>query len=231
MLLEVCANSFQSAKNAQDAGAHRIELCENLEIGGVTPSQSLLKQVSEELNIPAFILIRPRGGDFVYSKNEFEVMKSNISLCKQLGFHGIVSGVLNTDLTIDIERTAELIALSKPLQFTFHRAFDELINPEESLEQLVNIGANRILTSGQEDTASEGIHLINTLNHLAKNRIIIMAGSGINADNALRFKSIGLKEIHGSASIQLTANNSDSLKPKTVSDVSKIKAILNAVSN
>jgi copper homeostasis protein len=231
MLLEVCANSFQSAKNAQDAGAHRIELCENLEIGGVTPSQSLLKQVSEELNIPAFILIRPRGGDFVYSKNEFEVMKSNISLCKQLGFHGIVSGVLNTDLTIDIERTAELIALSKPLQFTFHRAFDELINPEESLEQLVNIGANRILTSGQEDTASEGIHLINTLNHLAKIRIIIMAGSGINADNALRFKSIGLKEIHGSASIQLTANNSDSLKPKTVSDVSKIKAILNAVSN
>ena len=230
MLLEVCANSFQSAKNAQDAGAHRIELCENLEIGGVTPSQSLLKQVSEELNIPAFVLIRPRGGDFEYSKDEFEVMKSNILLCKQLGFHGIVSGVLNTDLTIDIERTAELIALSKPLEFTFHRAFDELINPEESLEQLVNIGANRILTSGQEDTAAEGIHLINTLNHLAKKRIIIMAGSGINADNALRFKSIGLKEIHGSASVLLSTNNSDSNSPKTVSDISKIRAILNAVS-
>jgi len=230
MLLAVCANSFQSAKNAQDAGAHRIELCENLEIGGVTPSQSLLKQVSEELNIPAFVLIRPRGGDFEYSKDEFEVMKSNILLCKQLGFHGIVSGVLNTDLTIDIERTAELIALSKPLEFTFHRAFDELINPEESLEKLINIGANRILTSGQEDTAAEGIHLINTLNHLAKNRIIIMAGSGINADNALRFKSIGLKEIHGSASVLLSTNNSDSNSPKTVSDVSKIRAILNAVS-
>lgn len=231
MLLEVCANSFQSAKNAQDAGAHRIELCENLEIGGVTPSQSLLKQVSEELNIPAFILIRPRGGDFVYSKDEFEIMKSDILLCKQLGYHGIVSGVLNTDLTIDIERTAELIALSKPLQFTFHRAFDELINPEKSLEQLVNIGANRILTSGQEDTAAEGIHLINTLNHLAQNRIIIMAGSGINAYNALRFKSIGLKEIHGSASVLLSTNNSDSNSPKTVSDVSKIRAILNAVSS
>jgi len=230
MLLEVCANSFQSAKNAQDAGAHRIELCENLEIGGVTPSQSLLKQVSEELNIPAFVLIRPRGGDFVYSKDEFETMKSDILICKQLGFHGIVSGVLNTDLTIDIERTAELIALSKPLEFTFHRAFDELINPEESLEQLVNIGANRILTSGQEDTAAEGIHLINTLNHLAKKRIIIMAGSGINADNALRFKSIGLKEIHGSASVLLSTNNSDSNSPKTVSDISKIRAILNAVS-
>ena len=230
MLLEVCANSFQSAKNAQDAGAHRIELCENLEIGGVTPSQSLLKQVSEELDIPAFILIRPRGGDFVYSKDEFEIMKSDILLCKQLGFHGIVSGVLNTDLTIDIERTAELIALSKPLEFTFHRAFDQLINPEESLEQLVNIGANRILTSGQEDTAAEGIHLINTLNHLAKNRIIIMAGSGINADNALRFKFIGLKEIHGSASVLLSTNNSDSISPKTVSDVSKISAILNALS-
>ena len=230
MLLAVCANSFQSAKNAQDAGAHRIELCENLEIGGVTPSQSLLKQVSEELNIPAFVLIRPRGGDFEYSKDEFEVMKSNILLCKQLGFHGIVSGVLNTDLTIDIERTAELIALSKPLEFTFHRAFDELINPEESLEKLINIGANRILTSGQEDTAAEGIHLINTLNHLAKNRIIIMAGSGINADNSVRFKSIGLKEIHGSASVLLSTNNSDSNSPKTVSDVSKIRAILNAVS-
>lgn len=230
MLLEVCANSFQSAKNAQDAGAHRIELCENLEIGGVTPSQSLLKQVSEELNIPAFVLIRPRGGDFEYSKDEFEVMKSNILLCKQLGFHGIVSGVLNTDLTIDIERTAELIALSKPLEFTFHRAFDELINPEESLEQLVNIGANRILTSGQENTATEGIHLINTLNHLAKNRIIIMAGSGINAKNALQFKCIGLKEIHGSASVLLSTNNSDSNNPKNVSDISKIRAILNAVS-
>jgi copper homeostasis protein len=230
MLLEVCANSFQSAKNAQDASAHRIELCENLEIGGVTPSQSLLKQVSEELNIPAFILIRPRGGDFVYSKDEFEVMKSDILICKQLGFNGIVSGVLNTDLTIDIERTAELIALSKPLEFTFHRAFDELTNPVESLEQLVNIGANRILTSGQEDTAAEGIHLINTLNHLAKKRIIIMAGSGINADNALRFKSIGLKEIHGSASVLLSTNNSDSNSPKTVSDISKIRAILNAVS-
>ena len=230
MLFEVCANSFQSAKNAQDAGAQRIELCENLEIGGVTPSQSLLKQVSEELDIPAFVLIRPRGGDFVYSKDEFETMKYDISLCKKLGYHGIVSGVLNTDLTIDIERTAELIALSKPLEFTFHRAFDELINPEESLEQLVNIGANRILTSGQENTATEGIHLINTLNHLAQNRIIIMAGSGINADNALRFKSIGLKEIHGSASVLLSTNNSDSNSPKTVSDVSKIRAILNAVS-
>lgn len=230
MLLEVCANSFQSAKNAQVAGAHRIELCENLEIGGITPSHDLLRQVSEELDIPAFVLIRPRGGDFVFSKAEFEVMTSDILLCKQLGYHGIVSGVLNSDLTIDIERTAELIALSKPLEFTFHRAFDELVNPEESLEQLIGIGTNRILTSGQEDTAAAGIHLINTLNHLAKNRIIVMAGSGINADNALRFKSIGLKEIHGSASVLLSTNNLDSNSPKTVSDVSKISAILNAVS-
>ena len=129
MQLEICANSYQSAMNAQKAGAHRIELCSELSIGGITPSYQLLKKVMKNLHIPVHVLIRPRGGDFIYSKEEFEMMKENILICKELGSKGIVSGVLHTDNRIDIKRTQELIALSKPLSFTFHRAFDEVPEP------------------------------------------------------------------------------------------------------
>ena len=133
MKLEICANSYRSAKNAQEAGAYRIELCQELSIGGLTPSYGLLKQVIEIIEIPIFVLIRPRGGNFVYSDVEFEIMKTDIQLCKDLGCHGIVSGVLNSDKTIDLKRTKELVELSKPLAFTFHRAFDELENAKEAL--------------------------------------------------------------------------------------------------
>ena len=123
MLLEVCANSYRSAENAQEAGAQRVELCENLAVGGVTPNEALLKKASDLLDIEIFVLIRPRAGDFCYSEAEFSTMKQSIALCKALGFSGIVSGVLSKDGSIDIERTRELIKLSRPLQFTFHRAF------------------------------------------------------------------------------------------------------------
>ncbi len=126
MLLEICANSYQSAKNAQEAGADRIELCQELSVGGITPSYGLLKQVVESLDISVFVLIRPRGGDFVFSDIEYKIMKSNIQLCKDFGCQGIVSGVLNADKTIDFGRTKELVQLSRPLKFTFHRAFDEV---------------------------------------------------------------------------------------------------------
>ena len=181
MLLEICANSYQSAKNAQDAGAHRIELCQELTVGGITPSYGLLKQVLEQLSIPVFVLIRPRSGNFVNSNNEFDIMKHNIKISKNLGCSGIVSGVLNADKTIDIERTKTLIELSKPLPFTFHRAFDEVINPKEGLELLIKLGAKRILTSGQKPTAEEGLERIKAIHQQSKNRIIVMAGSGISA--------------------------------------------------
>ena len=229
MFLEICANSYQSAKNAQEAGAHRIELCQELSVGGITPSYGLLKQVIENLDIPVFVLIRPRGGNFVNSDDEFEIMKTDIQLCKEMGSDGIVSGVLNSDKTIDIKRTKELIELSKPLQFTFHRAFDEVLNPKEALEQLIDLGVERLLTSGQETTAEKGLELLQDLNEISNGRITILAGGGISVINALKFKAIGLKEIHASASSKIKTDDSMFSMPLTCSDPQKIKAILNEI--
>jgi copper homeostasis protein len=230
MILEICANSYQSAKNAQEAGAYRIELCQELSVGGVTPSYGLLKQVTDNLEISMFVLIRPRGGNFVYTNSEFETMKADIQLCKELGYQGIVSGVLNSDKTIDIKRTIELVKLSKPLKFTFHRAFDEVANPKEALEQLIDLGVERVLTSGQEASAEKGLELLQELNKISNNRIIILAGGGVNSENAKTFKEAGLKEIHTSASSQLEENNELFSIPLTYSDPHKIKAILDAIS-
>jgi copper homeostasis protein len=229
MKLEICANSYQSAKNAQDVGAHRIELCQELSVGGITPSYGLLKQVLDHLEIPVFVLIRPRSGDFVYTEYEFEIMKKDIQLCKDLGCHGIVSGILNSDKTIDIERTKVLVELSKPLAFTFHRAFDEVNNPREALEQLIHLGVNRVLTSGQKQTAEKGIHLLKELNNSADGRITILGGGGISGTNASKYKAIGLKEIHASASSTMATDKSQVSLPITYSDPKKIKAILDAI--
>lgn len=198
MKLEICANSYQSAKYAQEAGAHRIELCSELAIGGITPNYGLLKQVAEQLAIETYVLIRPRSGNFNYSKEEFEVMKSNIALCKRFGFSGIVSGVLNPDNTIDLKRTQALIVLAKPMQFTFHRAFDWTPNPREALQQLINLGAQRVLTSGQNASAEKGLNTLIELKIIAKNRITILPGGGISAENAQLFKNERFKEIHAS---------------------------------
>ena len=231
MQLEICANSYQSAMNAQKAGAHRIELCSELSIGGITPSYQLLKKVMKNLHIPVHVLIRPRGGDFIYSKEEFEMMKENILICKELGSKGIVSGVLHTDNRIDIKRTQELIALSKPLSFTFHRAFDEVPEPMRAIHQLMSMGVDRLLTSGQKNTAIEGLDLIVELQEIAKNKLIVMPGSGINDVNCKTFKIAGFKEIHASASKKITkpisSNLGDSIE--TVSDFEMIQKILNNI--
>lgn len=229
MILEICANSYQSAKNAQEADAHRIELCQELSVGGITPSYGLLKKVIEELDIPIFVLIRPRSGNFVYSDNEFQVMKTDIQLCKDLGCKGIVSGVLKTDNTLDIERTKALIELSKPLEFTFHRAFDEVRNPKEALLQLMELGADRVLTSGHKPTAEEGLELLKELNVLGENRITIIAGGGVSAENVMLLKGAGLTEVHASASTTKEDGNSMFSMPMTFSDPIKIKAILDVI--
>ena len=210
MILEVCANSYESAINAEKAGANRIELCENLTVGGVTPNYELAKKVISELIIPVFILIRPRDGDFNYSKNEFEQIKKDIILFKDLGCKGIVSGILTKDKNLDIIRTKELIKLSKPLEFTFHRAFDEVINPIETLHQLIELKVNRLLTSGQKKTAIDGIDMIKKLIILSNNKIKIMPGSGINSGNIVEFAKLSLNEIHGSFSKQEKNNKSTS---------------------
>lgn len=239
MLTEICANSYQSALYAALAGAKRIELCSELSLGGITPSFGLLKQVTETLKISVFVLIRPRSGNFVYSDDEFEIMKKNIKLCKELGCHGIVSGVLKNDNTIDIKRTQELLEISKPLSFTFHRAFDNVPNPFEALDQLINLGVDRVLSSGQEVSAEKGIELLKELKEKSNNRVIILPGSGINSKNVSKFYVNGFKEIHASATTinQIQGNskvlmNSSKFFNETIevfSDVQKIKAILNAV--
>jgi copper homeostasis protein len=233
MLLEICANSYQSAKNAQDAGAHRIELCSELSVGGITPSYGLIKQVIDTLSIAVFVLIRPRSGNFTYSEEEFDIMKHDIQLCKNLGCAGIVSGVLNKDNTIDIERTQELIELSKPLDFTFHRAFDCVENPQESLEQLINLGVERVLTSGLETSAEKGLELLKQLKEHVNGRITILPGSGINLQNAKLFKDAGFLEIHLSASKVVKNNSKSSIfdEIQKESNIETIKIILKIIND
>ena len=194
MLVEVCANSFESALNAESAGADRIELCSELGVGGVTPSVGLITLVKKELNIPVHVLIRPRGGHFTYSDTEFDVMKADILACKELGVEGIVSGILMDDFSVDVKRTQALVDLAKPMHFTFHRAFDWVAEPLEAIKPLEDLGVQTILTSGGEASAEKGI------NHLdawqKQTSLTIMAGGGVSPKNASRFKDIGLRAIH-----------------------------------
>ena len=234
MKLEICANSYQSAINAEKAGAHRIELCSELAVGGITPSYGLLKKVMNVIQIPVHVLIRPRSGDFTYTEAEFEIMKEDIKICKELGVSGIVSGVLHKDNTVDYKKTSELIELSKPLCFTFHRAFDCVPNPIETLKKLSDIGVQTILTSGQQQKAENGLLLLEELQKIAGNELTILVGGGINPNNVHSFKKIGLREVHGSASkvIQTTNNHSYFGKTsQTVSDLETIKQLLNAIKN
>lgn len=194
--LEVCANSVQSAINAQIAGAKRIELCENLFIGGTTPSYGCIKTTRERVDIAINILIRPRIGDFLYSDIEFEQIKNDILVAKQLGVNGIVCGILRPNGEVDTERTAELVELSKPLTFTFHRAFDFTPDPYKALEDIIKTGATHILTSGQKNKAADSVDLLCELVKKAANRVAIMPGSGINADTIKHILNTGANEFH-----------------------------------
>ena len=196
MIIEVCAESYEYALKAEKAGADRIELCKDLHLDGLTPDYETAKKTIDSLNIPVFILIRPREGDFIFSDEEFELMKRDIIKFKEMGCKGIVSGVLNDDNSIDIERTKELVELSRPLEFTFHRAYDLVSDPFEEIENLIEIGVNRILTSGQKNKAINGLGLLKQLKRISKNRILIMPGSGISNMNFMKFNSFN--EIHGS---------------------------------
>ena len=196
MIIEVCAESYEYALKAEKAGADRIELCKDLHLDGLTPDYESAKKTIDSLNIPVFILIRPREGDFIYSNEEFELMKMDIIKFKEMGCKGIVSGVLNDDNSVDVKRTKDLIELSRPLEFTFHRAFDIVSDPLKEIEILIRLGVDRILTSGQKNKATEGLYLLEKLNNISKKRIVIMPGSGISNTNFKKFNSFN--EIHGS---------------------------------
>ncbi|HEY1018792.1 MAG TPA: copper homeostasis protein CutC [Sediminibacterium sp.] len=206
MLLEICVFNTATAIAAEKAGADRIELCENYANGGTTPSYGYLKTVREQISIPVFPMIRPRGGDYFHSSAEIEIIRKDILLCKELGFEGVVFGLLNQDGTIDRENTARLTEAAYPLEVTFHRAFDRCKDPLEALETIIDCGCNRILTSGQEPKVTEGLALVKQLVEQANDRIIIMPGSGLNSSNlASIISTAGVSEVHTSARIRIAS--------------------------
>jgi copper homeostasis protein len=198
--LEICAFNLSSAIVAQGAGADRIELCASPAEGGVTPSPGVIRTAREQLRIALYPIIRPRGGDFLYSDEEFRIMLRDIEHCKQVGCNGVVIGMLKADGTIDQARCARLVEAAYPLGVTFHRAFDWAANPFEALETIIQLGCERILTSGQRPTAEEGVELIDQLVREADDRIVIMPGSGVRSGNiVLLAQKTGAAEFHTSA--------------------------------
>lgn len=193
-------DSVQSAVNAEAGGASRVELCSSLVEGGTTPSLGMLRTVKAAVKIPVFAMIRPRGGDFLYSDVELKVMKEDLILMKENGADGIVFGILTADGRVDAVRTREFLKLSHPLPVTFHRAFDVTRDLEESLEVLIELGVRRVLTSGGESSALEGIPTLEKLVEKGKDRILVVPGGGIHERNLSRIL-LGCKamEFHGSA--------------------------------
>lgn len=200
MTLEVVVYNVESALRAQEGGADRIELCDNPAEGGTTPSFGMVEVVRQNVSMDVVVMIRPRGGDFHYSNYEFHAMKRDIAQCQKLSVDGVVFGILNPDGTIDKKRCKELIERARPLKVTCHRAFDMTSDPFEALEDCIEVGFDRILTSGGTTKAVEGVETIRALIQKANGRIAIMPGSGVNEDNVTAIvKNTGAREIHFSA--------------------------------
>jgi copper homeostasis protein len=205
-LLEIAANSLDSALAAQQGGANRIELCSALELGGLTPSPGLIELARERVRIPVYVLIRPRAGDFVYSDAEFATMQRDVERCRALGCDGVVIGALTEDGTVDVARCRTLIAAAAPLGVTFHRAFDVTPDLHAALDAVIALGCERVLTSGGKADALAGAGLIRDLLQRAGERICVMPGAGIDAANVASIRSItGALEFHASAKRQLTS--------------------------
>lgn len=197
IIIEVCIDSVESAIAAERGGADRVELCDNLIEGGTTPSAGCIMSALRHLSIGLNVMIRPRGGDFCYSDIEFDVMKRDVVMAKDLKCDGVVFGILKPDGRVDLDRCRILIDLARPLSVTFHRAFDMTSDPFQALDDIVLIGCNRILTSGQKNKASEGVDLIAELVARANDDITIMPGSGVNEKNiASLIQKTQAKEYH-----------------------------------
>ena len=198
---EICANGVESCVAAQEGGADRVELCAGIPEGGTTPSYGEIKIARKVLkNTLLHVIIRPRGGDFLYSGLELQRMEEDIDIARELGADGVVFGCLKADGSIDIEANRHLLEHAKGLNATFHRAFDRCNDPEKALEQLIELGFNRVLTSGQRPTADEGTDLLQRLNEQAAGRITILAGCGVNEKNIKKLQvQTGVHEFHFSA--------------------------------
>jgi copper homeostasis protein len=244
MIIEACVNSAISAIEAQKGGADRVELCENLHDGGTTPSAGAIRFAREKLHIGLFVMIRPRGGDFLYSNDEFGIMIEDIKIAKELGADGVVFGILNPDGTIDKERMNILSDLARPMGITCHRAFDMTIDPYKAMEALINIGIDRILTSGQQKTAPEGASLIRNLIQKSNDRISIMPGSCVKEHNIEELIRVtGAREIHihleKQESSRMVFKNSDIYMGKpdlsefehTITDWERIRKVRSLISS
>ncbi len=233
IILEVAVFSVEAALAAIAAGANRIEFCENPSEGGTTPSYGSLKTLIGLTTIPVFPIIRPRGGDFLYTNTEYESIKADLDLVKELGYPGAVIGLLNADGSIDTKRTSELVALAAPMEITFHRAFDRCNDPFKGLEDIIKTGCKRILTSGQVPNVLDALPLVKELVIKAAGRIIILPGSGIRANNcSLILNETGTCEIHSSARKAINSNmtyNAPLMNENMISmgvDVTEIKNML-----
>ncbi len=236
-LLEICADGLFSAIAASVSGADRIELCASLESGGLTPSPGMLKVVRARVGIPVHVLVRPRRGDFVYTPAYMDIMLNDIMTIKEIGFEGVVIGVLDKNGELDLPQMNELLDAAKGMSVTFHRAIDVAKNPFMLLESLVTLGVERVLTSGGQPTALQGAEQIASFVQAFGNHIQIMAGSGINAGNALSLIQLtGVGEIHSSAKNKLLPAYTHAPQAKMVeddwyleSDYKEIKALLKAL--
>lgn len=197
--IEIATSNYTSTAMAVLGGASRIELCSALSEGGLTPAHGYIQKCRIDFSIPLFPIIRPRGGDFLYSEEEFDIIKADVLFCKNAGMDGVATGFLRKDGSIDTARIAAIVELAFPMQVTFHRAFDRCRNPFEGLEDIIQSGCKRILTSGQKPMAPEGAELLHQLIKAARNRIIIMPGSGVRKENvAALAKQTGAVEFHSS---------------------------------
>ena len=199
VIFEICVDSTAGVRAALAAGANRVELCANLLEGGTTPSRGMIREARKISGIALHVMIRPRGGDFLFDQDEFAVMEADIDTAKSEGADGVVIGLLCADGTIDMDRSRQLIARARPLTVTFHRAFDMTPDPLAALETLIGLGVERVLTSGQEPSVLEGLPLITELIARAGARIIIMPGGGITARNVSRITAAKPREMHFAA--------------------------------
>lgn len=224
MVLEVCCGDYESALAAAAGGAQRVELCAALATDGLTPSAGLIAAVRRIPNLRMHVLIRPREGDFVYSEAEFEIMREDIRMAKRIGADGVVIGALTPEGTIDIEHCKPLVETAEGMQVTFHRAFDQCREPQQALEQIIALGCHRLLTSGQAATAEAGIALLQQLVRQAGERLIILPGAGVNAQNARAIlDATGAREIHGSfRSMQ---------RSRMVTDAQMVKQVVKSLNN
>ncbi|TPE43917.1 copper homeostasis protein CutC [Pontibacter mangrovi] len=198
-LLEICVDSVASAVAAERGGAQRVELCDYLAGGGTTPSAGMIEVVGQSISIGLHVLIRPRRGDFLYSEAEFEVMRRDIQLCRQLGVDGVVIGALAKDGSIDMPGTQGLIEAAEGMSITFHRAFDLVADPLQALDDLLQLKVHRLLTSGQQETALQGADLIRELNERAAGNLVVMPGGGVTPSNVQELVSrTGAREVHAS---------------------------------